>query len=567
MEALRTENIRNVVLLSHSGTGKTSLAEAMLYDSGAISRLGRVGEGNTTSDFEPEEAKRGSSISLSLLPLKWKEVKINLLDAPGYFDFVGEMKSGIRVADGALILVCAASGVEVGTELAWRYADEAGLPRLIFINKIDRENADFYRTLSQIEASFGRKCVAIQLPSDDGVLDLLSPEPGKAVPQEKSETYREKLVEAVAETNDELVTKYLEGEELSAEELRRALRVATLEGKLVPVLVGSALNNKAIPQLLDAICDFLPSPKERGKVKVRNTKLEQEEELPPEGDAPLSALVFKTIADPYVGRLSCLRVYSGTLKSDSIVWNASKGRAERVGQLYFLRGKNQEPVESLIAGDIGAVAKLSETSTGDTLCEQNHPVKLTPVEFPHPNFSVAVYPKTKADVDKLGTVLAKLNEEDPSIVIHKEPDTGETLISGFGEAQIEVAAEKMKRKFALEAELRPPKIPYKETITTSTKAEYKHKKQTGGHGQYGHVFLELIPLPRGSGYQFEETIVGGAIPKNFIPAVEKGVAETLQEGVLAGYPVVDIKVRLYDGFWETSTRREVGFWGCPGKGI
>jgi len=563
MEALRTENIRNVVLLSHSGTGKTSLAEAMLYDSGAISRLGKVEEGNTTSDFEPEETKRGSSVSLSLLPLKWKEVKINLLDAPGYFDFIGEMKSGIRVADGALLLVCAASGVEVGTELAWRYADEAGLPRLIFINKIDRENADFYRTLSQIEARFGRKCVAIQLPHpspDDGVLDLLSPEPfDEAIPQEKIETYREKLVEAVAETNDELVTKYLEGEELSAEELRQALRVATLEGKLIPVLVGSALNNKAIPQLLDAICDFLPSPKDRGKVKVRNTKLDEEEELPPEGDAPLSALVFKTIADPYVGRLSCLRVYSGTLKSDSTVWNTNKGRAERVGQLYLLRGKNQEPVESLIAGDIGAVAKLSETSTGDTLCEQNHPVQLVPVEFPHPNFSVAVYPKTKADVDKLGTVLAKLNEEDPSIVIHKEPDTGETLISGFGEAQIEVVAEKMKRKFALEAELRPPKIPYKETITTSTKAEYKHKKQTGGHGQYGHVFLELTPLPRGSGYQFEETIVGGAIPKNFIPAVEKGVAEALQEGVLAGYPIVDIKVTLYDGSYHPVDSSDISF--------
>ncbi|RLC73216.1 MAG: elongation factor G [Chloroflexi bacterium] len=563
MEALRTENIRNVVLLSHSGTGKTSLAEAMLYDSGAISRLGKVEEGNTTSDFEPEETKRGSSVSLSLLPLKWKEVKINLLDAPGYFDFIGEMKSGIRVADGALLLVCAASGVEVGTELAWRYADEAGLPRLIFINKIDRENADFYRTLSQIEARFGRKCVAIQLPHpspDDGVLDLLSPEPfDEAIPQEKIETYREKLVEAVAETNDELVTKYLEGEELSAEELRQALRVATLEGKLIPILVGSALNNKAIPQLLDAICDFLPSPKDRGKVKVRNTKLDEEEELPPEGDAPLSALVFKTIADPYVGRLSCLRVYSGTLKSDSTVWNTNKGRAERVGQLYLLRGKNQEPVESLIAGDIGAVAKLSETSTGDTLCEQNHPVQLVPVEFPHPNFSVAVYPKTKADVDKLGTVLAKLNEEDPSIVIHKEPDTGETLISGFGEAQIEVVAEKMKRKFALEAELRPPKIPYKETITTSTKAEYKHKKQTGGHGQYGHVFLELTPLPRGSGYQFEETIVGGAIPKNFIPAVEKGVAEALQEGVLAGYPIVDIKVTLYDGSYHPVDSSDISF--------
>ena len=529
MEALRTENIRNVVLLSHSGTGKTTLTEAMLYDSGVISRLGRVEEGNTTSDFEPEETKRGSSISLSLLPLMWKEVKINLLDVPGYFDFIGEMRSGIRVADGALILVCAASGVEVGTELAWQHADEAGLPRLIFVNKIDRENADFYRTLSQIEAKFGRKCVPIQLPypsSDDGVLDLFLP-PEEA--REKVQTYREKLVEAVAETNDELVTKYLEGEELSADELRQALRAATLEGKLVPVLVGSALNNKAIPQLLDAICGFLPSPRDKGKVKVRNAKLDQEEELPPEGDAPLSALVFKTIADPYVGRLSCLRVYSGTLKSDSTVWNANKERAERVGQLYLLRGKSQEPVESLIAGDIGAVAKLSETSTGDTLCEQNHPVRLAPVEFPHPNFSVAVYPRTKADVDKLGTVLAKLNEEDPSIVIRKEPDTGETLISGFGEAQIEVLAEKMKRKFALEAELKPPKIPYKETITTSAKTEYKHKKQTGGHGQYGHVFLELIPLPRGSGYQFEETIVGGAIPKNFIPAVEKGVAEALQE--------------------------------------
>ncbi len=564
MEALRTDNIRNVVLLSHSGAGKTSLAEALLYDSGVTSRLGKVEEGNTVSDFEPEETKRGSSISLSLLPLEWKEVKINLLDAPGYFDFIGEMRSGIRVADGAVILICAASGVETGTELAWGYVDEAGLPRLIFINKIDRENADFYKTASQIEARFGQRCVPVQLPdpsTESGILDLLSMEhlEGAGIPQEKIQTYRERLVEAIAETNDELLTKYLEGEELSAEELRQALRIATLEGKLVPILVGSALSNKAIPPLLDAICDYLPSPRNRDKVRAWNAKLNQEEELPPEEDAPLSALVFKSIADPYVGRLSCLRVYSGILRSDSVVWNANKNKVERVGQLYLLRGKSQEPVPQLIVGDIGAVAKLSETSTGDTLCEQNHPVQLAPVEFPRPNFAVAVYPKTKADVDKLGTVLARLSEEDPSILIRKEPDTGETLLYGFGEAQIEVVAEKIKRKFGLEAELRMPKVPYKETITSSARAEYKHKKQTGGHGQYGHVFLELTPLPRGTGYQFEETIVGGAIPKNFIPAVEKGVAEALQEGVLAGYPIVDVKVTLYDGTYHPVDSSDISF--------
>ncbi len=561
-----TENIRNVLLLSHTGAGKTSLCEAMLYNTGAITRLGKVDEGNTVSDFEPEEIKRKSSVSTSLIPLKWKDIKINLIDVPGYFDFVGEVKSALRVADGAVNLVCAASGVEIGTELVWEYAEEAKLPRLIFINKIDRENADFYKTVKQLEAKFGRKCVPIQLPlgaqdNFQGVFDLVAMKPSnEAAPisQDQVETFREKLIEAVAEADDELATKYLEGEEITEEDIRRVLRSGTREGKIVPILVGTALHNKGLSELLDSICEYLPSPKDRGGVKVQKVG-DGEEILAPDENAPLSALIFKTTADPYMGKLSYLRVYSGVLNSDSMVWNANKNRMERIGQLYLMRGKNQEPIPRLVAGDIGAVTKLAETQTGDTFSTQEHPVLFEPIQFPTPTLSFAVRPKTKADVDKLSTVLARISEEDPSLSIRREPDTGETLLSGLGEAQLEVVAEKMKRKFGLEAEFGLPKIPYKETITVPTKAEYKHKKQTGGHGQYGHVFLQLEPLPRGSGFEFAETIVGGAIPKNYIPAVEKGVLEALQEGVLANYPIVDLKVTLYDGTYHPVDSSDISF--------
>jgi elongation factor G len=562
MQHYRVENIRNVVLLSHTGAGKTSLAEAFLYNCGAITRLGRVDDGNTTSDYDPDEIRRRSSINLSVLPLEWKGNKVNVIDTPGYADFVAEVRAALRVADAAVIVICAASGVEVGTEQVWSYCDEVGLPRLIFVNKIDREHADFYKTVAQIQADFGKKCIPVQLPigaqdSFAGTVDLLTRT--SSPPEGESEPFFERLVEAVAETDDDLATKYLEGEELSEDELRAGLRAGVISGTIVPILVGTALDNKGIAELLDAIGQYLPSPKDRGKIIARDPNTEQEVAIEAEEEGPLSAFVFKTSADPYVGKLNYFRVYSGTLRSDSTVWNAGKGRAERIGQLYTIRGKAQEPTAQVSAGDIGAVAKLAETSTGDSLCSQAQPLAFAPISFPIPSLSVAVHPKTKADVDKLGTALSRLSEEDPSLSVRREPDTGETILSGLGEAHLEVAVERMRRKLGVDAGLELPKIPYKETITTTTKAEYKHKKQTGGHGQYGHVFLELEPLSRGTGYEFADRVVGGAIPKNYIPAVEKGVQEALHEGVVGGYPVVDIKVTVYDGSYHPVDSSDISF--------
>jgi len=566
MENYQSGQIRNVVLLSHNGAGKTSLSEAMLYQSKAITRLGKVDDGATTSDYDPEEVKRKISLNTSLLPLEWNKTKINILDAPGYADFVGEVKAALRVAEGAVIVVCAASGVEVGTELVWKYAEDKGVPRILFVNKTDRENADFFKTLEQLETTFGRKCVPIQLPigsesSFEGVLDLITTKPSDAPSNlaDKVAAFRDKLAEAAAETDDDLIAKYLEGEELTEEELRRGLRAGTAEGKVVPVMVGSALQNKGVTELMDAICSYLPSPKDKGKITARNPQAQQEEAIDPEDAAPVSALVFKTTADPYVGKLTYLRVYSGAINSDSSVWNANKNRAERIGQLYRIRGKAQEPVSRIAAGDIGAVAKLAETGTSDTLCDKEHPLVLDPIEFPSPTLSVAVYPKTKADLDKMGAALTKLSEEDSTISVYKDPVTAETVLSGMGEAHFDVAVEKIKRKFGVELKIDTPKIPYKETITVPVKAEYKHKKQTGGHGQYGHVLLELEPLPRGTGSEFGAKVVGGSVPKNYIPAVEKGVNEALNEGVLAGYPVTDLKVTLYDGSYHSVDSSDIAF--------
>ena len=568
------EQMRNVILLSHSGAGKTSLSEAMLFNSGAITRLGKVDQGNTTSDYDPEEVKRKISIHLSLLPCEWQGYKINLIDTPGYADFVAEVKSAVRVADGVVIVVCAASGVEVGTELVWSYAEEHKVPRLILVNKIDRENADFFKVVEQLQAHFGRRCLPIQLPigsEDDfqGVVDLVKMKAYSGsqwqegeIPDSISsqvEGFREKLVEAVAETDDNLIAKYLEGQELTVEEVLTGLRAATLSGKVAPVLVGSALKNLGIAMVLDAICHYLPSPKERDQIRALNLATKEEETVALDPTAPLVALVFKTSADPYVGKLTYFRVYGGTIHSDSTVWNSSKSKAERIGQLYVTRGKAQEPVPHLIAGDVGAVAKLADTGTGDTLCSRDHPVTLPFVELPLPCFSVAVHSKTKADLDKMGTALARLTEEDPSLQMRRDPDTLEVILSGLGETQLGVAAEKMLRKFGVDVRMETPKIPYKETITVATKAEYKHKKQTGGHGQYGHVFLELEPLPRGAGYEFAARIVGGAVPRNYIPAVEKGVTEAINEGVLAKYPVVDIRVSIYDGSYHSVDSSDIAF--------
>ncbi|MBE0481051.1 MAG: elongation factor G [Dehalococcoidia bacterium] len=560
------DKIRNVVFLSHTGAGKTSLCEALLFQSKTLSRLGKTDEGTSTSDYEPEEIKRKISISASVLPLDWNKTKINLLDTPGYSDFLGEAKSALRVAEAAILVVSAAAGVEVGTELAWKYAAEAQIPRIMFVNKLDRENSDFYKTVNEIRAIFGKQCVPVQLPigaesAFEGVFDLIRA--GNAdVPSgldDRVPSHRESLIEAVAETDDELTTKFLEGEELTEVELQQGLKSGILQGKIVPILAGSAVNLKGTAELMDAICDYLPSPADRPDIVARHAQNQQEALLRPEPGSPLCALVFKTTADPYVGKLTYLRVYSGSIQSDSSVWNANKNRAERIGQLYLVRGKTQEPIDTIGAGDIGAVAKLAETNTNDTLCSKEQPLILEPIAYPSPALAVAVYPKTKADMDKMGAALTRMTEEDATIAVYKDAVTGETILSGVGETHVDVAVEKIKRKFGVDIRTEIPKIPYKETITSPAKAEHKHKKQTGGHGQYGHVLLSLEPLSRGSGSEFAEKVVGGAVPKNYIPAVEKGVNEALQEGVIAGYPVTDVRVTLYDGSYHAVDSSEMSF--------
>ena len=557
--AHKPTEIRNVVLLSHYGAGKTSLSEAMLFTSGAIKRLGSVDAGTTTSDYDPGEIERHMSISLSVLPQEWKGNRLNVIDTPGYPDFVGEVKAALRVSDGAVIVVCAASGVEVGTEQVWDYAVKQGLPCLIFVNKGDRENADFSRTLEEIQAKLSARCLAIQLPmgtaSDfKGFVDLLtmkayvgSKEEEVQLPDsllEQARSHRERLVEAAVEIDDDLITRYLEGDEISSEEISRAVKQSTVEGKLVPVFVGSALHNIGAPAVLDAICDYLPSPE--GKVEA-------------DTGAPLSSLVFKTSADPFTGKVSYFRVYSGAVFSNSQVWNANKDTTERIGQLFIPLGKQQQTVNQVVAGDIGAIAKLNLTSTGDTLCAQEKPVTLEGINFPQANFSMAIKPHSKNDLDKMSTVLPRVCEEDPSLKISHDSDTNELLVSGVGDSHLEMVKERMRRKFGVEVKLEPPSVPYKETVTVPTRAEHKHKKQTGGHGQYGHVFLQIEPLPRGGGFEFEKRIVGGAIPSNYVPSVQKGVNETRQEGVLAKYPVVDVKVTLYDGSFHPVDSSDIAF--------
>jgi elongation factor G len=568
MQKYGLDKIHNTVLLSHGGAGKTSLAEAILFNAGAVNRLGKVDDGSSTSDYEQDEIKRKISINLSLLPCEWRDTKMNIIDAPGYTDFVGEVKASMRVSEGAVVVVCAASGVEVGTELVWGYCEEAKLPRLIFVNKMDRENADFLKIVEEIQAKLGKKCLPLQLAIGahtgfEGVVDLLDMKAYTGTPPKEADipealksqaaSYREKLVEAIAEIDDALIEKYLGGEEISPAELTDTLRKAVITGSIVPILAGSALQNVAVNRLMDAICDYLPVPKEQ-KVAVSDGST-----VDPSETAPLAALVFKTTADPYVGKLTYFRVYNGIFKSNSQVYNANQKATERIGQLFMMRGKTQEPVTEVGAGDIGAVAKLSVTDTSDTLCVQDKPMKLASIVFPKPTFREAVYPKTKTDIDKMGTTLARLAEEDPTLTVHRELGTGETILSGMGDTHLAVAAEKMQQKFGVNVELAIPKVPYRETITVPSKSEYKHKKQSGGHGQYGHVLLEMEPLPERGENEFGERIVGGSVPKNYIPAVEKGVHEAYQEGALAGYPVVGIKTTLYDGSFHPVDSSEICF--------
>ncbi len=576
------DKVRTFALVGHGDAGKTSLTEAMLYDANMTTRLGKIEQGNTVTDYDPKEIKRGISINSSLAYLNWKDATFNIIDTPGYLDFIVDTKSSLRVVDCAIMVVCGVSGVEVQTEKVWDYAEEFQLPRIFFINKLDRERADFDGVVNMIKENFGSNTVPIQLPigreeNFSGVIDLLkmkayyfhSNPDGKNQVEEKeisedlkgkAAEYRQKMVEAVAEFDDEILMKYLEGEELSEQEIFSCLKGAMIERKIFPILCGSATKNIGIELLLDFIKDYFPNPVELPDIVVKDLKEGKEVKLKRAVDeAPFSALVFKTVADPYVGSLSYFRVFTGELNSDSQVYNSSQDVENKVGKIFRMQGKEQTPIPKILAGGIGAIAKLKKTNTGDTLCDKEHPIEFKKIEYPEPIMRLAIAPKSKGDEDKLSFALNRIIEEEPTIQVYRDEDTGETIIAGMGESHLDVVIETMETKFGVEVEKSTPKVGYKETIRKKVQAEGKYKKQSGGRGQYGHCFVEFEPLERGKGFEFVDKIVGGVIPKQYRPAVEKGIVEAMKKGVVAGYPTIDIRATLYDGSYHTVDSSEMAF--------
>ena len=579
MGRVETAKIRNVGIVAHGGAGKTTLAEAILFDAGATSRLGKVEDGTTVTDFDEDEIKRRMSISSALAFCEWKGHKLNLVDTPGASIYLTDTRNCLRVLDSALVVVSSVSGVKVQTEKVWSFAESGNKTRVIFINKMDQEQADFFRILEDVRKNLCSIATPVQLPigaeaSFRGIVDLIRMKAltyqgggtGKSsegeIPSDlkpKAEELRAALMEAVAESDDKLLERYLEAGTLSAEELKVGLKRAVLGGRVVPVLCGSALKNIGIQPLLDLLTDVCPSPGDRPAVEGLDPKNGERLTRESSEDAPFSALVFKTITDPYAGKITLFRVYSGLLSSDSTVYNVSKGSKERIGQVVLLRGKNQVQVPALGPGDLGAVVKLKETGTGDTLCDERNPIRLQPMEIPSPIIEYAIMPKTKGDEEKMSVGLQRLREEDPSLQVRRDPQTKEIILAGMGKAHLEIAIERLKRKFGLEVQMKTPRVPYKETIHGRVEVQGRHKKQTGGRGQFGDCWIKLEPLPRGGGYEFVNQIVGGAIPRQYIPAVEKGIVEAMEEGVLAGYPVVDVRVTVYDGSYHTVDSSEMAF--------
>ena len=571
MRTYPVDRIRNVAVVGHGGVGKTTLVEALLFAAGAVERMGRVDDGTTTTDFDPEEVRRKMTINTATAPVEWQDHKVNLLDTPGYPDFVGEAYAALRVADAAVFVVDALSGVQVQTEKLWKVAQSRGLPRFVFVNRLDRENADFARAVEALAGRFGAHTVPLAFPIGreakvEGVVDLVSMRAYRTdggapreldLPEdvrEEASRWRDKLVEEAAEGDDALVEKYLETGELTPEEVLQGLRAGVRSSRVVPVLCGVATAATGVRLLLDALVQLAPSPADREPERTTDGQT-----LPCDPAGPLAALVFKTMADPYVGRLSYFRVYSGTLRSDSQVYNANKERTERVGQLYVLRGKHQIPVAEVAAGDLGAVAKLGETQTNDTLCGKDRPLRLRPIEFPRPAIAMTVEPKSKQDEDKLGQALARLAEEDPTLHVEHDPESKKTILSGLGESHLEIVADRLRRKFHVDVQLGQPHVPYRETVRRKATAEGRYVKQTGGRGQYGVCTIEIEPLPRGAGYEFVDKIFGGAIPQQFRPSVDKGVRKAMEEGVLAGYPVVDVRVTLVDGKTHPVDSSDIAF--------
>jgi len=573
MKSFDAKNIRNVALISHGGAGKTSLIECFAFNAKRIDRIGKVTDGNTVSDFEPEEIKRQISINLSLIPLEWKNTKINFLDTPGYFDFVGEVKSALRVVEGSIVVVDAIAGVQAGTEKVISYTEEFSLPMSLVINKMDRENVDFEKVYESIRNQFSSKFIAIEMPYYEnktfiGTVDvlkgklILNNDDEREIPEDfktQADQLYTEILENVVEAEDTILEKYLAGEEVTKEEMLSCLKKAILQRRIFPVLISSGFANIGTKCITDFIVNFYPSPLDAKSVKAKKFLQDEEIDILVNQNDPLTALVFKTLTDPYVGRISMVKVFSGTLAMSSNIFNVTQEKDEKIGQILMQFGKNQENIESIPAGDIGVLTKLMYTKTGDTLSAIDKKVVFDWIHLPLPNARMAIVAKNKNDDDKLGSVLAKIHEDDPSIKIQREDDTKQTLILAMGEAHLNVIAEKLKRKFGVSIELLSPKIAYKETIRKSVKVEGKHKKQSGGHGQFGHCFLEVSPLPRGEKYLFENKIFGGSIPKQYIPAVEKGVLEAMHEGIIAGYPVIDIKVTVYDGSYHPVDSSEIAF--------
>ncbi|TMM11158.1 MAG: elongation factor G [Actinobacteria bacterium] len=573
MPRTEADKIRNVALVGHRGSGKTSLNEAILFQAGAINRLGSVADGTTVSDAAPDEKTREMSISSSLASFDWQDRKINLMDTPGEPSFVADALAALSVSEGAVFVVNAVMGVEVNTDRLWQRAAELGLARLVFVNMLDRERADFFRALDSLKSAFGAHAVATEIPIGSehevrGVIDLIDMKAYEyegterdnskeieipAELQDQAQEYREKLMDEVAENSDELMERYLEGEEISHEELVTTLKKGVTEGHLFPVTCGVATKNLATNRLLDAFVEDLPSPVMRGAVQAGEVT------LGPDPDKPAVAFVFKTLADPFAGRINLFRVYQGTINHDTQVFNTRAHSKERVGQLLVPQGKEMGQTDEFGPGDIGAVAKLKETHAGDVLAGEDGDYGLSVPPLPSPVMAFAIEPKTKGDEDKVFTALRRLQEEDPTVDLHRDAQTGEQIVAGLSQVHVEVIVDRMKERFGAEVNLKPPRVPYQETIKGPAKAQGRYKKQTGGRGQFGDCRIEIEPLPQGEGFQFENAIKGGVIPSGFIPAVEKGIREAMADGVVAGYPMKDLRVRLYDGSYHSVDSSEMAF--------
>lgn len=580
MKKYETESIRNLGMFSHGGEGKTSVVEAALFLAGENTRLGRVDDGTSLMDYEPEEIERKASISASLACFEWNKYKVNLIDTPGDDNFIYDAKLCMRVVDGAVILVSAVSGVRVQTEKVWEYANEFAIPACFFINKMDRERADFARTVEDLQKSFvDKSIVAIQIPmgqeeSFKGLIDLITmkayvyknDQSGAFekvdIPSEfadEAAKYREKLIESAVEMDDEITERYLNGDEIKTEEIEACLKGGIWNRRIVPVMVGSAAMMIGIQPLFDNLVKYFPDPLYKGKAEGLDPRTGKAVDRQMSAGEPFSAFIFKTITDPFAGKLTLFKVYSGELHPDSVVLDVNKEEKERIGQIFYLVGKKQKPAGFVSVGDIAAVAKLKEAVTGDTLCDEKSSIQYPAVVLPPPLASFSLYPKSKGDEDKLNTSLSRLIEEDPSIRYSRDEQTKEFIISGMGQIHIEVLISRMKRKFGVDVELREPKVPYKETIKGRTKVQGKYKKQSGGKGQYGDCWLELEPLPHGSGFEFVDKIVGGSIPRQYIPSVEKGIVEAMDHGMLAGYPVIDFRATVYDGSYHDVDSSDMAF--------